>query len=209
MTWLILWVRVISSFTWLIRIHIWPNPVITHLGKPTNPNHLNTSAPYRLFVHFFLSCLRILSSLRSLLYTHFSVIMDETSSDNPEVARALKTVTQNMLSSAFQVGEIDTQPRWAWHQTVYDVANSDCFRVNVNVLSIPRTRRTIPATIRPRITVLLGVYTHVNPVHSILLTPLLTLASNMKPRMMVVIAIKSGRDSPLSKSNIRYTVCSD
>jgi hypothetical protein len=37
--------------------------------------------------------------------------MDETSSDNPEVARALKTVAQNMLSTAFQDGEIGTQPR--------------------------------------------------------------------------------------------------
>jgi hypothetical protein len=38
---------------------------------------------------------------------------------------------------------------------------------------------------------------------------LLTLASNMKPRRMMMIAIKSRRRSPLSKSNIHLTVCWD
>ena len=49
--------------------------------------------------------------------------MAEPSSDDPEVTRALQAVAQNLLNPAFQVN----QPRWVWHQTVCDFANSDYF----------------------------------------------------------------------------------
>ena len=55
--------------------------------------------------------------------------MAESSSENPEVRRALKSVANNLLSPAFQAqgGDTSTQPRWVWHQTVYGFANSDFF----------------------------------------------------------------------------------
>jgi len=55
--------------------------------------------------------------------------MAESSSDNPELSRALQSVAQNLLSPAFQAQarDISTQPRWVWHQTVYYFANSDFF----------------------------------------------------------------------------------
>jgi len=37
--------------------------------------------------------------------------MAESLSDNPEVNRALQAVAQNMLSTAFQAGDISTQAR--------------------------------------------------------------------------------------------------
>jgi hypothetical protein len=37
--------------------------------------------------------------------------MAESSSENPELTRALQAVAQNMLSPAFQVGDTSTQPR--------------------------------------------------------------------------------------------------
>jgi hypothetical protein len=36
--------------------------------------------------------------------------MAESSSDNPEVTRALQAVAQNLLSPAFQGGDINTPP---------------------------------------------------------------------------------------------------
>ena len=41
----------------------------------------------------------------------------------------MQSVAQNLLSPAFQAqaGDTGTQPRWVWHQTVYDFANSDVF----------------------------------------------------------------------------------
>jgi hypothetical protein len=91
------------------------------------------------------------------------------------------------VSPAFQGGDINT---------------------HANALWIPMTRRMIPATISPRTIVLLGVSTPINQVPSILLTLLLTSASNMKFRMMMMIAKKSRRCSPYSNSNIRSSVCS-
>ena len=128
-----------------------------------------------------------------------------SSSNNPELTRALQAVAQNLLSPAFQVGDKNMQPRWVWHQTVYDFANSDSFSVNVNAIWIPRTRRTIPATICPRIIVLLAISTHVNQVPSTLLTLLSILVTNMKPLRM--IATLSRRRSPLSKINIFVRLC--
>jgi hypothetical protein len=40
--------------------------------------------------------------------------MAESSSDNPDLARALQAVTQNVVSTTFQVGD---KLRWVWHQT--------------------------------------------------------------------------------------------
>ena len=53
--------------------------------------------------------------------------MAESSSDNPELTRALQAVAQNLLSPAFQDGDTNTQARWVWHQTDYYFANSDSF----------------------------------------------------------------------------------
>jgi hypothetical protein len=53
--------------------------------------------------------------------------MAESSSDDPELTRALQAVAQNLLNPAFQVGEINKEARWVWHQTVCDFANSDHF----------------------------------------------------------------------------------
>lgn len=53
--------------------------------------------------------------------------MAASSSDNPELNRALQAVAQNLLPSAFQVGDTNTPPRWVWRYTVYDFANSDSF----------------------------------------------------------------------------------
>ena len=37
--------------------------------------------------------------------------MAESLSDNPELTRALQTVTQNVVSATFQVGDINTKLR--------------------------------------------------------------------------------------------------
>jgi hypothetical protein len=37
--------------------------------------------------------------------------MAESSSDDPELTRALQAVAQNLLNPAFQVGDIDNQPK--------------------------------------------------------------------------------------------------
>ena len=153
--------------------------VITHLGHQPK-SHKYFSGPLSFYTYrTFLVKDSIIAPLLS---------MAESLSDNPEVNRALQAVALNILDPAFKGQAISTKPRWVWHQTVYDFTNSDFFWVNVNALWIPRTRRTktIPTTICPRIFILLGVSTPVNQVPSIPLTPLLTLASNMKPRVTMI-----------------------
>jgi len=179
------------------------SPVITYSGH--QPESHKYFSGLSVITISFLSQNSIIASL--LCCTS----MGESSSDNAEIDRALHAVAQNMLSPVFKAGDTSTQPRWVLHQTLYDSQILTLFYFfwgNVNTLWIRKTRRTIPATKCPRVILLLGVFTRVKVVPLILLTPLLTLASNTKPRMMLKV-IKSRRRSPLSKSNIRSTVCSD
>jgi hypothetical protein len=65
------------------------------MTRSQSPNLINTSVAF----HFILSLLSQNSSIASLLCC--SVSMAESSSDNPEVNRALQAVAQNQLSPAF------------------------------------------------------------------------------------------------------------
>jgi hypothetical protein len=78
--------------------------VITRLGR--QPKALKYQQP------IILSCFYHTSLVTN--FYHFFVLlvsMAESSSDNPELTRALQKVAQNLLSPAFQVGDTDTQLR--------------------------------------------------------------------------------------------------
>jgi len=78
--------------------------VITHLGhQPECHKYFSGLSFNPVIIVTSLSCQK--SNIALLLS------MTESSSDNPEVNRALQAVAQNMLSPAFQAGDISTQAR--------------------------------------------------------------------------------------------------
>jgi hypothetical protein len=76
--------------------------VITHLGHQPECHKYFSGLSFNPVI-ISLSCQN--SNIASLLS------MTESSSDHPEVNRALQAVAQNMLSPAFQAGDISTQAR--------------------------------------------------------------------------------------------------
>ena len=70
----------------------------------------------------YFSCLSFIIALLLSCTQHLSVGMAESSSDNPELTHTLKAVSQNILATTFHIGDDSTQPRWVYHQTLFDFA---------------------------------------------------------------------------------------